>query len=159
MKSAFAKEVHRAMSMCRVNKDDLALLMGYRWKHWLYGPTWDNSTGWFYAFDQDPDRAFWLEPTDRAEQLRILNLIKTAQDNAEFWRHKYYNAKSFLKIYAKGIQGGNRYTAYWQRAYRKAMVWTPRYWWSRITNRPLWWWLEVRNIWWPKVLKGLKGIQ
>jgi hypothetical protein len=96
----FKQELHRAMSQYHVGYEALAFIMGFRWKHWLSGPCWNRYSGWFDGYKGDPN---WAYPETRERQLQILELIKKAQDNPEYWRFKYDNVKSNLKLYAKGI--------------------------------------------------------
>jgi hypothetical protein len=85
------------MAINRVNKDDLAWMMGYRWSHWFNEPEWNPETGWFKGGEE------WVEPTDPQKQEEILNLIKNAHNNPEYWRRKYAEVKEMDLIHNKGI--------------------------------------------------------
>ncbi len=144
-KSAWAMELHRAMSIHRVGYEELAWLMGYRWGHWLMGPTWIASLGWF---DASYDEMFAL-PTSRERQLEILKLIETAQDNPEYWRFKYSNMETTASVYRKGIERQRGWAEHYRKEYLDAfchpfknlvtyLVFT----WQRRVLWPVQWWFR-----------------
>ncbi len=148
----FKKQLHKAMSMNRVNADDLAVLMGKHWGHWLFAPGWNKTTGWFNDTIPYPD--------DPAEQQRILDLCASAHSNPMYWKRKYYHVKSYAKIHYKGLWNKNwhyermlkemiRYrstslTYAWEYLMYKGWKvknWlsNPWYWDKRISSLRAWW--------------------
>jgi hypothetical protein len=111
----FRKELHRAMSMNHVNRYDLANLMGFKWGHWLSAPTWNNDTMWFEDFP---------EPQTREEELKLLELCKTAQDNPEYWRLRYAEVKSYARIWAKGYRNLDKRIDWWKGKYNEVWRWS-----------------------------------
>jgi hypothetical protein len=108
---SFAVELHRAMSMYRVGYRDLAWLMGARWAHWLREPIWDPRTGWFEGAPL---------PATREEETRVLELIREAQDNPEFWRRKHAEAKTLLGVYRRGLHNAQAERDRWRKRWGAA---------------------------------------
>ena len=127
VKRGFARELHRHMSMYRVNHEDLAWLMGYRWGTWLLGPIWDPRTTWFEG--NDPE---WAYPIHRNRQLEILNIIAKAQDNPEYWRRKYAESKNICRIYGRGLEQQKRMTESFRQLYWRYYRKTYSYWTDKI---------------------------
>lgn len=145
-RSKFAKEVNRYMAMYHVGYRDLAWIMGYRWSHWLSSPDWCPDVGWF---DDRYDEQF-KEPTDPTRQQEILDLIKNAQDNPEYWRRKYAELKVTSQILNKGILREKWWTKYYRDLYLK-------YYFQSLPGI----WMSLRHYFWvykSKLYKKLKLI-
>lgn len=125
------------MSAYRVNHEDLAWIMGCRWHSWLAAPIWDPDTNWFWTKHDDS----FAEPQDRDKQLEILDLIKKAQDNPEYWRRKYAQSRTKAYIFGRGLNNlQKRYDRLWKENF-ELRKWTVKHHWFQLKY---WYW---RNKW------------